>query len=183
METVTLDFEYTKRDYIRASRQQMFAAKSMRIFWKGSNICLGLLILVSVLVSVMESIHGSVRVDSTYIWLLFFFALYTLLLWSLPYRSYNRSAKRGLVWCHMEISPLSIFAQTSDSRTDSDWTAYREYWENREFFFLVQVTRAASFIPKRVFAPGQEEALRRILANALPYGEKRPKYRAPERLP
>ena len=186
METVTLDFEYTKRDYVRGLRTQMFGTKRQRTSLKVLAVCAAVLVVAFLAVFLLSGPdHGTSAASGGTsgsnwlgLWLILFVAIMLFYYIGFPHLSY-KSAKKVFGQCHMEISRAGLFTQTPSTRMDSDWVSYKEYWENKEFFFLIMPTRVFNMIPKRVCAPGQEAAIRGILSGALPYGKGRPKYKIP----
>ena len=171
MDTVTLNFEYTKRDYIKALRQQMYSKRSQRM----SLIVLPVLLVIAVVLIVLSLSSGG-GYDSTDTLLIVAVVFFLFIYIGTPYLSW-RLAKKTFGKCFMEISPEGVYAQTPAASSNADWSAYKEYWESREFLFMIQFNGKFHIIPKRALVPGQLESLRRIVSGAIPYGEKRVRFK------
>ncbi|MGC2248940.1 MAG: YcxB family protein [Terriglobales bacterium] len=61
------------------------------------------------------------------------------------------------------ISETGIDSSSPTGSTQSTWSAYTRYVESRNLFLLYQAPHVFSLLPKRAFAPGEEESFRGLL--------------------
>jgi hypothetical protein len=164
-ETVNLNFRYTQQEYVKGTRQFLLMSKTM-----------GKLNLFLVPAFFVFAIFYFFFVGDfiSYIFIaLAFFATITeiMVYFYFPARSYKKAEKYHKDF-QLGFSSESIVFKTSSIDSTLQWDVYKELWENREFYFIVQPSRLYTLIPKRVIAVEQKEILHKILSSALPCTKK-----------
>lgn len=157
LEPVTLEFTYTRAEFLQAARQYLFASRAISV---RNLVLVGALLVFAVL----YLIFGGFNTGSLVLLILAAVCcgLMALLYFYMPLRSYN-GARKYREGYHLAFSDEGIHFKTASINSELAWSTYSEVWENAAFFYLTTGPQAYTIIPKRAFADeGQLEAFRRL---------------------
>lgn len=162
MEHVRVAFTYTKEEFVKAVRQFLVAtrrvSRSSRVL---VPLCFGLSIAYLFLAS-FSALSIVFLVVAT-------LALITgiLVYGYVPVRNYN-SADKYKESYELDFSKDGIVFKTQSIDSTLQWSTYRECWENKKFFYLMQNQELYTILPKRAFTEdGSLDAFREIARAAL----------------
>ena len=145
MDTISLTFKYTQAEYVKADRQHLIASKTIS---KTSIVVLAaylpasvlyflfssfsVLSIITVVIAVVAAITGS--------------ALY----FYIPSYRFKQTSKYHDEYI-LAFSGSGIKFKTPSIDSELKWNIYSEIWESKDFYFLIQVPKLYTLIPKRAF--------------------------------
>jgi hypothetical protein len=162
METVELNFQYSRKEYVKAMRQYLFATNVLSKF---ANVVLAL--TLPCLFFYLFYISFMPLVLVLFITLMVWLAVSCVAYFYVPSRNFQQIQKLH-DWYNLSFSETSIRFNTAKITSELQWSIYSEAWENKEFYFLIQQPQLYTLLPKRAFTPEQEEAFKKILASVFP---------------
>ena len=145
-----LDYDLTEKDFLEAQRRHAAF---------GPALCnCGAYFSLRLPSSLLSPIHTTIRSLFCRFYSGFFLLFGTRLL---TRRSFRET--RGFNNTFTVISETGIDSSSPTGSTQSTWSAYTRYVESRNLFLLYRAPHVFSLLPKRAFAPGEEESFRGLL--------------------
>lgn len=145
MEPVKLTFKYTQNEFVKAERQYLFASKTITKV----SIVIGVLYLIFsifYLFLTSFSVLGIVAIVVA----LFAMTLGSYIYFIAPVYKFKNVSKYQEKY-HLAFTHDDIHFQTPSIDSRLKWNIYSEVWENDSFYYLIQIPRVYTIIPKRVF--------------------------------
>ncbi|MDF2539704.1 MAG: hypothetical protein K0S76_2725 [Herbinix sp.] len=143
MEKVTLNFQYSKKEYIDAFRLYLFQSKIIRKF---DFILIGILSMIEVLLLLWSGI--SIYSIVTGIILGFYCLLFTIMYYYQPGNVYKHNPKLRQTY-QLIFFPDKILFKTNGVSSDLKWDIYHEILSSDRFYFLIQSKQVFTILPKR----------------------------------
>ena len=146
MEGVELIFKYSQGEYTKAYRQYLIASKIL----SKPNIIIVLLFFPLSLVNLYVSSFNTLSILLSVIT---FFALLigSLLYFYIPIRNFKIQAKLQDEYT-LTFTLNNIHFKTTSIDSETKWDVYKEVWENKDFYYMIQAPQLFSLIPKRALA-------------------------------
>lgn len=145
MNKVTISFVYSKNEYIAAFREYLFRSKILRKFDLAFVSVLAIFELFLFFTSgftIYSLVTGMI--------LIFYFFMFCLLYFLQPVNVYNHTPKFHQV-LKISFSQENIYYKAASVSSVLNWDIYKEIWECKDFFYLVQAKNIYTIIPKRAF--------------------------------
>lgn len=161
MEPITVDFTYTKEDYVGAVRRFLRLNKTFSRF---SQISMFIALLVD-LVFIAQFGFSFENMLLTVL-LICTFLMLALLYWQ-PVWIYNRNPRLHAPQ-HYVFRPEGIAIQTALSSSQLEWALFTCYWDDQVGVYLLQSKKNYVVIPARCFSGGQRAALKEMALGANP---------------
>jgi len=145
MDKVELRFKYTKKEFVKADRQYLFASKTLTKL--GVVVILGYLLL-----SVLYLFFSAFDAPSIIFFMIaLFFALALFLLYFFKASfAFNRTAKYHEEY-YLAFSEGGIEFRTPTVDSSLKWDIFTEFWESGDFYFMILTKHTYTPIPKRAF--------------------------------
>jgi len=145
MDKVTINFQYTKNEYIFAFRRYLLQSKIIK---KLDLVIVSVLAVFEVFLLIWNgfSLYSLVLGMIVIFYTLMFALLYLLQ----PANVYNRTPKLHQQY-KLSFTTENINYKTADVSSILNWDIYSEIWNCNDFFYLIQAKNIYTIIPKRVF--------------------------------
>lgn len=152
---ITLQFRYSKEEYVSAVRQyyQTFHSKVSALFC-AATIVIGLLVLLLSEDPYFSSFLISIGILGLIIFCLNYFAG--------PQRIYERNPKLHDEY-NLQFSDEGIIFRSKDIDSALQWSLYSRIQETERFYFLIYGKDSFTLIPKRVFTSREQEYAFRVM--------------------
>lgn len=162
METVEVTFTYTQSEYVKAERQYLIASKLLP---KRTIVIAALYLPLSIFYLFLASFNvlSIVGVAIAVLAIAFGCAVY----FYAPGYRFKQTAKFQEEY-KLKFSDDGIEFTTPTLHSDLKWGVYSAFIETDQFYFLIQVPRIYTLIPKRVFASvADQRSFEKLIATHL----------------
>jgi len=150
MESIKLNFKYSKEEYVNAVRKYLFLSKTIT---KTSIIILAICIIVEIVIT----FNSGLTLISCALW---FATLLAMVMGSYLYFIQPGYLYKSTSKLHQQYSLIfaqeTIYFKTEGISSELKWTIYKKLWDCPAFYYLVQAKSIYTVIPKRVFNSGTE---------------------------
>ncbi|MDL2273902.1 YcxB family protein [Oscillospiraceae bacterium OttesenSCG-928-G22] len=157
MAKIDVEFQYTKEEYVRGHRKQMLASGAIK---KRDIIIVPAILLFAIVYHffIEQTSLGAILLGLSFV----VFGMGAMLYLYVPYRTYRLTPKL-LETHHLTINDSGIHFKTPTENATFKWNMYKELWESREFYFLVQGKKQFRMLPKRAFSDYQQKEFAKLI--------------------
>ena len=162
MEPITLEFTYSKEDYVQAMRRFLRLTKTI------SRLSLYFLAVAAVADVIFLAMFGLTIENLILTVMLVCCGVMLLIFHYQPARTYDKSPRLKAVQ-HYEFSPEGITMKTASATSQVKWNLFSYYWDDVTGVYLLQNKKSYILLPARLFSSDdQRQALQQMAVEGNP---------------